>query len=264
MKKSRRHAYGQHFLKNPRILAKIVNCISPESHDTILEVGAGRGDLTALLAEKAARIIAIEKDPRLIPGLHQRQIPNLTLIQGDVLDMHFQDILPVPQAKVVGNLPYAISTAFLYKLLEEKQHMLEGRFMLQKEVAERVCAVSGSKRYGPLSILFSFDFAARIDFTLGPGAFSPPPKVDSALISLIPRPQNRFPLQYAASFRKFLHDVFLERRKILANNLKRMGIPEKRIIQALEACGIPSRARPEELTPQQFGDLFQFHTNLSP
>lgn len=257
MKKSRRHAFGQHFLKNPRILEKIVSCISPEPHDIILEVGAGQGDLTARLAEKVAHIFAIEKDPRLIPKLQQKQIPNLTIIEGDVLDMRFQDILPVPQAKVVGNLPYAISNVFLYKFLEEKQQIQEGRFLLQKEVAERVCAASGSKRYGPLSILFYFEFSARIDFTLGPGAFSPPPKVESAFISLVPRPQSRLPQQIMTNFKKFLHDVFLERRKTLANNLKRMGIPGQSIVQAFEALEIPDMARPEELAPQQFRGLFQ-------
>ncbi len=256
MKKSRRHAYGQHFLKNPRILEKIVACICPESHDTILEVGAGRGDLTARLAEKAGRILAIEKDPRLIPNLLQKQIPNLTIIEGDVLNLSFQDILPVPQAKVVGNLPYAISTAFLYKLLEEKPQVQEGRFLLQKEVAERVCAPSGSKRYGPLSILIYFEYSARIDFILGPGAFSPPPKVESAFLSLIPRSRSTLSAQNRTIFKNFLQAVFLERRKTLANNLKRMGTSEQSTAEALEALGIPRMARPEELTPPQFCDLF--------
>ncbi len=256
MKKSRRHAYGQHFLKNPRILEKIVACICPESHDTILEVGAGQGDLTSRLAEKADRIVAIEKDPRLIPHLLQKQIPNLTLIEGDVLNLRFQDILPVPQAKVVGNLPYAISTAFLHKLLEEKTQVQAGHFLLQKQVAERVCAASGSKRYGPLSILIYFEYSAHIDFTLGPGAFSPPPQVESAFISLIPKSLSTLAAQNKTIFKNFLQAVFLERRKTLANNLKRMGTSEQSTSEALEALGIPRTARPEELAPSLFLDLF--------
>ena len=215
MKKSRRHALGQHFLKNPRILNKIVACISPSGDDTIVEVGAGEGHLTALLAEKAKHIIALEKDPRLMPGLREKKFPNVSLIEADVLSVRLRDIIPVSRVTVVGNLPYAISSPFLFKIVEERDVLQAGHFLLQKEVAERVCSSPHSKKYGPLTILLQNYFNPRIAFSLGPGAFSPPPRVDSALLTLLPLAKPLALIQDEPGFRRFLHALFRQRRKTL-------------------------------------------------
>jgi 16S rRNA (adenine1518-N6/adenine1519-N6)-dimethyltransferase len=257
MKKSRRHALGQHFLKNPRILKKIIDCISPNACDTIVEVGAGEGHLTALLAEKAQRIIAVEKDPRLIPGLRRKRLPNVSLLEADVLSVRFRDITPIPRVTVVGNLPYAISTPFLFKLVDEREAVQAGYFLLQKEVAERICSPPGSKKYGPLTILLQNYFEPRILFSLGPGAFSPPPRVDSALLSLTPRAEPLAHVQDVSSFRRFLHDLFLQRRKTLGNNLKRLGLPSDEIAKASMRCAVDIGIRPEQLSLDQVICLYK-------
>jgi 16S rRNA (adenine1518-N6/adenine1519-N6)-dimethyltransferase len=245
MQKSRRHALGQHFLKNPRILNKIVACISPDKGDTIVEVGAGEGHLTALLAEKAKHVIALEKDPRLMPGLRGKRLPNVSLLETDVLSVRLRDIIPVPRVLVVGNLPYA-------------------NFLLQKEVAERVCSSPDSKKYGPLTILLQNYFDPRIAFSLGPGAFSPPPRVDSALLSLIPRAKPLALVEDEPGFRRFLHDLFLQRRKTLGNNLKHMGLPSDEIVTAARHCALDLGLRPEQLPLDRVICLYEtIHPNIT-
>lgn len=264
MQKSRRHALGQHFLKNQRILNKIVACISPDGGDTIVEVGAGEGHLTALLAEKAKHVIALEKDPRLMPGLRGKGLPNVSLLEADVLSVRFRDIIPVPRVTVVGNLPYAISTPFLFKIVEERDVVQAGHFLLQKEVAERVCSSPGSKKYGPLTILLQNYFDPRIAFSLGPGAFSPPPRVDSALLSLTPRAKPLALVEDEPGFRRFLHDLFLQRRKTLGNNLKHMGLRSDEIETAARRCALDPGLRPEQLPLDRVICLYEtIHPNIT-
>ncbi len=256
MRKSRRHALGQHFLKNPRLLAKLASSIVPESTDTILEVGAGEGHFTAYLAQRAGRVIAVEKDPRLIPRLKARHLPNVEIIAADVLKIRFRDVLPAPCSKVVGNLPYSIATSFLYKVWEERDAVLEGHFLLQKEVGERICARPGTKAFGPLSLLLKNHFASRIVFTLGPGAFTPPPRVDSAWIRMTRRERPLADIHDEAGFRDFLQILFRTRRKTLGNCLKRAGMVPADINQALRLCGVDARTRPEQIDLGPFVCLF--------
>lgn len=254
--KSRRHALGQHFLKNPRVLAKIVDTISPEPEDTIFEVGPGEGHLTELLAQKAARVLAIEKDRRLLPALERKDIPNLTVLHSDVLDVSFPDLAKGSRLTVVGNLPYAISSAFLHKVWEEREVIRQGYFLLQKEVAERVCASPGTKRYGPITVILRNHFEAELAFTLGPGAFSPPPKVDSALVSLLRRPRPLVTIPKEAGFPDFVRDLFQDRRKTLRNNLKRMGLKGADFEETARSAGFSLQDRPERLTLEQFAALY--------
>jgi 16S rRNA (adenine1518-N6/adenine1519-N6)-dimethyltransferase len=240
------------------MLSKIVASISPGAHDTIVEVGAGEGHLTSLLAEKAGHVIAIEKDTRLMPGLRGMKLSNVSLLEVDVLAVRLRDIISVPRVTVVGNLPYAISTPFLYKLIEEREAVQAGFFLLQKEVAERICSCPGSKKYGPLSILVQNHFQPRIAFSLGPGAFSPPPQVDSALLSLTPRTEPLAPtVRDESDFRKFVQGLFLQRRKTLGNNLKHMGWTQAEIEDASQRCGIDLGNRPEQLALGQIVCMFE-------
>jgi 16S rRNA (adenine1518-N6/adenine1519-N6)-dimethyltransferase len=264
MRKSRRHALGQHFLKNPRLLAKLVSSISLGPADTILEVGAGEGHLTALLAKQAGRVIAIEKDPRITPRLKARKLPNVEIIEADVLQISFRDVLPVSRAKVVGNLPYSIATSFLYKIWEEKEAVLEGHFLIQKEVAMKICAEPGIKAFGPLSLLLQNHFVPRILFTLGPGAFTPPPRVDSAFIRLTPRKRPLVAIHDEAGFRDFLQGLFQSRRKTLGNCLKRAGMVSSDISPALRLCGVDERTRPEQIDLIHFACLFHSLWGTSP
>lgn len=258
MKKSRRHALGQHFLANPAVLRKIVGVIDPGPGDVVIEVGAGRGALTAVLAERAGRVIAVEKDARLIPGLREALPGNVELVHGDILRVDLRELLRqagVPALRLAGNIPYSISSPLLFKVLDERQALSDCTLLLQKEVAERVTAGPGSKSYAPLGILLQNSFEARIAFPVAPGSFSPPPKVQSALLMLRRRPAPLLPGAADGPFRAFLRDAFAERRKLLWNNLARRS-SSAALAAAYEKLGIARNARAEELPPDVLFGLF--------
>lgn len=258
MKKSRRQALGQHFLKDKKALRKILNLINPQPEDTLIEIGPGKGALTFLLTPKAGKVFAIEIDTTLASLLKERAPKNLQVLEGDILRVSFKELLPPhTQFKIVGNLPYSISTPILFRVMEEQSFFSECHFLLQKEVAKRICALPGSKAYAPLSIYFYNFFSTKLHFTLGPGAFSPPPKVDSAFISLIKRETPLFRLSNEQEFLHFLKTAFRHRRKTITNNLLLAGISPSHINKALAACKIEAQLRPEQIHLEQFVLLFK-------
>ena len=259
MYKSRRQALGQHFLANEGVLRKIVAAIDPRPGDVVVEIGPGRGVLTAALAAKAGRVVAIEKDGRLIPGLREAMPANVEIVPGDILRADLRGILEkagVPALRLVGNIPYSISSPLLFRVLDERALLSDCVLLLQKEVAERVTTGPGSKSYAPLGILLRNEFEARVAFTVAPGSFSPPPKVHSALLTLRRRPVPLHPGAADEPYRAFLRAAFAERRKMLWKNLARRATPA-----ALEAAyadlGLPRNARAEELSPEALFSLFQ-------
>jgi len=259
----RRRILGQHFLRSPGILEKIVRVIDPGPDDLVIEIGAGRGALTFLLAEKAGSVLAIEKDAALIPFLEVRGLPNLTIIPGDVLDLDFMKLASAPgnppeRTKIVGNLPYSISSPLLFKVIEEREAFHKCVFLVQKEVAERVCARPGSKSYAPLSILLQLHFSASIALTVHPGSFSPPPRVESALIALERRAAPLHPVSDERKFLRFLQGCFQQRRKTLLNNLAAAGVPAARAEAAAAELGFEQTTRPEQVTIAQFTALFVY------
>ena len=254
---------GQHFLNDPGILNKIVRVIDPQPEDRIIEVGAGKGALTFPLAQKAGEVIAIEKDGELIPVLQSKKPANLTIIEKDVLRVDFRELLAAGEGvpgpvKLVGNLPYSISSPLMFKVLENKGLFQKCVFLVQKEVAERICAQPGSKKYAPLSILVENVFSARVHFIVHPGSFSPPPRVESALISLATRAAPLFQISNDRLFLRLLQAAFRQRRKILLNNLRNSGWPPDAIQAACRDLGLDRTARPEELSLAQFVRLFEF------
>lgn len=256
---SRRHALGQHFLTNRGVLRKIVGVIDPKPGDVIVEIGAGKGALTMALAENGGRIVAIEKDERLIPGLREEMPPNVEVIHGDILRVDFREISAkagAPALRLVGNVPYSISSPLLFRVLDERGILSDCAFLLQKEVAERVTAGPGTKGYAPLGILLQNAFEARIAFTVAPGSFSPPPKVQSAFLTLRRRPSPLHPDAAGEPFRAFLRAAFAERRKMLWKNLSRRATPA-----ALEAAygelGLTRNVRAEDLSPDVLVALFR-------
>lgn len=257
MKRSRSHALGQHFLHNPRILKKIADIVSPGKSDIVFEIGAGKGALTRLLAEKAGTVIALEKDPRLIPGLQGLRLPNVIVLEQDALKFDFIQASGGKQSLIAGNLPYAITTPFLQRLLAVKAICREGHFLLQKEVADRICAAPGTKKSAPLSLLLQNDFEVCIRLRVAPGSFTPPPRVDSAFVSFQRRPASLFPEATDARFQKFLQVCFQQRRKKLMNNLRTLGIPGRRLTEGLSQAGIDPDVRSEQLSLRQFVDLYQ-------
>jgi len=259
MYRSRRHALGQHFLSNPGVLRKIVGVIDPKPEDVIIEIGAGRGALTMALAALAGRVIAVEKDERLLPELRQAVPANVEVVPGDILRVDLGEIsrkAPGQTLRLVGNVPYSISSPLLFRVLDERAVLSDCVLLLQKEVAERVTAGPGTKSYAPLGILLRNEFEARIAFAVSPGSFTPPPKVQSALLTLCRRAAPLHPGAAAEPYRAFLRAAFAERRKMLWKNLARRATPA-----ALEAAyarlGLARSARAEELPPDSLFSLFE-------
>lgn len=258
MKKSRRHALGQHFLASPAVLRKIVGVIDPRPMDVIIEIGAGRGVLTAALAETAGRVIAIEKDDRLVPGLTRDMPPNVEVVHADILTVNFHELrrkAGVAALRVAGNIPYAISSPLLFRILDDRELFSDCVLLLQKEVAERITAGPGSKNYAPLGILLQNEFEARVAFRVAPGSFSPPPKVQSALLTLRRRTIPLHPGAADEPFRIFLRSAFAERRKMLWNNLAHRSTPAA-LPAAYAALGITRNVRAEELSADILFALF--------
>jgi 16S rRNA (adenine1518-N6/adenine1519-N6)-dimethyltransferase len=259
MYKSRRQALGQHFLANGGVLRKIAGAIDPRPEDLIVEIGPGKGALTLLLAAKAGRVVAVEKDDRLIPGLREAMPANVEIVPGDFLRTDLGAIRAkagVPALRLVGNVPYSISSPLLFRVLDERSLLSDCVFLLQREVAERVTAGPGTKSYAPLGILLQNEFEARVAFAVAPGSFAPPPKVQSALLVLKRRSSPLHPGAAEEPYRDFLRAAFAERRKMLWKNLARRATPA-----ALEAAyaglGILRSARAEELPPDQLFALYR-------
>jgi len=259
MYRSRRQALGQHFLSNPGVLRKIAAAIDPKAADVIVEIGAGKGALTMALAAKAGRVVALEKDERLVPALREAMPANVEVVHADALRVDLGGILEKSGAaglRLVGNIPYSISSPLLFRVLDERAVLSDCVFLLQKEVAERVTAGPGTKSYAPLGILLQNEFETRIAFTVSPGSFSPPPKVQSALLVLRRRLS---PLHHGAAeepYRAFLRAAFAERRKMLWKNLSRRATPAA-LDAAYGALGLGRNARAEELSPDSLFSLFE-------
>ncbi|MFZ2055473.1 MAG: 16S rRNA (adenine(1518)-N(6)/adenine(1519)-N(6))-dimethyltransferase RsmA [Candidatus Aminicenantales bacterium] len=254
-------ALGQHFLTSRSILRKIVDTIAPEKDELVIEIGGGKGSLTFPLADRAGKVIAIEKDKTLIPFLLKGNRDNLVVLQQDILRLDLRKLVAEEPAfrrrvKLAGNLPYSISSPLLFKVLENKDLFSACAFLLQKEVAERISARPGSKKYAPLSILFQMHFDVRLCFTLAPGAFSPPPQVQSALVSLTRRPRPLFPVADEDRFRRFLRAAFAQRRKTLLNNLRSARYPLGLLQESFRHLSLEETVRAEQLSIGQFAGLF--------
>ncbi len=260
MRRSRAKALGQHFLKNPRILKKIVRIIRPQEFDLIIEIGPGRGALTLPLVSQAGQVIAIEKDSSLAGFLQKKDWPNLKVLEADILKVDFKKLIEKgtwQAVKLVGNLPYSISSPLLFKILGEKELFSECVFLFQKEFAERICAQPGTKKYGPLSVLFQVYFSTKLHFFVPPDSFSPPPRVESALVSLQKREKPLFQLDEEV-FLKFLKKSFQHRRKTLFNNLTRLQYPPSLLRKAFQKFELTNSLRPEQLTISQLVSLYKF------
>ena len=242
--------FGQNFLHDVQVIDRIVSAIAPQADDTVVEIGPGRGALTYPLLQFAQKLTAIEIDRDLIAHL-QRQAPRygaLTLHEGDALDFDFATLITGSQHKLrlVGNLPYNISTPLLFHLLTFAPHIQDMHFMLQKEVVERLCAEPNSKDYGRLTVSMAAHCDAQMLFTLGPEAFTPAPKVDSAIVRLVPRTPD-FVINNPQRFDLVVKTAFAQRRKMLGKALETI-IDRK----AWSAIGIDATRRAETLSPAEF------------
>jgi len=250
--KTRRQVLGQHFLRDPRLLDKIARTIDPRPEDVVIEIGPGKGALTRALSPLVSTIVAVEKDRILAESLNAEKPRNVAVVAGDALEVSFERLIretagASPPVKIAGNLPYSISGPFLARVWEERRLFSRASFLLQREVAERIAAGPGTKEYAPLSIMLQIFFEVKILFRVAPGSFTPPPKVDSAVVSLIRRAAPLHPVADEAGFRKFLGGAFAQRRKTLFNNFLAMGIPADKGEAALASLGLARTVRPEQV-----------------
>lgn len=244
--------YGQHFISDRNILQRIVDLAHIKPEDTVIEIGPGTGTLTRELAESAKRVVAIEIDRDLIGALRKKMPANVEIVEGDALEVSLEALVPEGPEKfhVVGNLPYNVATVLLRRFIDSRARISEVTVMLQKEVAERVRATPGTHDYGPLSVLMQYYASPTWGFAVPPGAFTPPPKVDSAVIRLDWLPD----VPYFPAFTNFVHHAFSSRRKKLVNNLGAI-LPthsKESLAELLRDCGIPIDARAETLSVEDF------------
>ncbi|MDI6845480.1 MAG: 16S rRNA (adenine(1518)-N(6)/adenine(1519)-N(6))-dimethyltransferase RsmA [Candidatus Saccharicenans sp.] len=262
-RKTRRQLLGQHFLHEKRVLEKIVAAVDPRPGDLIIEIGPGQGALTFPLAARAGRVLAVEKDLSLVEQLEKTSPPNVEIIAGDVLRLKLSELIqrcrqPGETVKLAGNLPYHISTQILFVLLETKNLIERAVFLFQKEVAQRITASAGNKKYSPLSVLLQNYFDCRLLFQVRPGAFSPPPKVDSACVLFLSRPQTLFFLpEEESEFFAFLKKAFSQRRKTLSRNLEGSGLSRENILEALRSLSLKEKTRAEDLEPESLIKIFR-------
>jgi len=261
---------GQHFLTDRNILHRIVDALEPAPDDVVVEIGAGTGTLTAVLAPRVARVIAIEKDPRLVVGMRDAgcgmgDSGNVALVEGDSLRLDWHALVSEathPAFKVIGNIPYAITSPLIDKALTPP---LPARivFLVQAEVADRIAASPGSKTYGALSV--GVQAVARVErlFTVRAGTFTPPPKVTSAVVRLTPLAQPLVAPEEIAAFRAFVTACFTRRRKQLRNVVMAATGRSAAVVTAgLAALGLDPAARPETLAPEIFVRLLRWSVRL--
>jgi 16S rRNA (adenine1518-N6/adenine1519-N6)-dimethyltransferase len=255
-----RKRFGQHFLHDRNVIRRIVEGVAPQPGERIVEIGPGRGALTWDLLERARSLDVIEIDRDLAATL--KNDPRA----GKLLHVHVENALETdyialrgrgPPLRVVGNLPYNISTPLLFRLLAQRAAICDMYFMLQKEVVDRMTAQPSTKAYGRLTVMLAAVTEVERLFDVGPGAFQPKPKVWSAIVKLRPTPQPRFDMGDDGVLRTLVTAAFSQRRKTLRNGLKTLLTPEQ-----IESCGIDPQRRPETLTPAQFGLLAARHSQL--
>jgi 16S rRNA (adenine1518-N6/adenine1519-N6)-dimethyltransferase len=258
-----KRSLGQNFLVGSHYPRRIVDSVAPRAGETIVEIGPGHGALTGLLLESGARVIAVELDPELIPGLSRMfsGYENFRLIEADALKVDYCKLIaPDGAARVVANLPYYISTPILQRLIESRSCLSEMTLMLQREVVERITAPPGGKEYGVLSILAQFYCEVEKLFDVPPGAFRPSPQVYSSVVRLRARALASAHVDDEALMIELTKTLFAQRRKTILNNLRagrnRLGLTdESGIAGLLYSCGLESKRRAETLSIEEIARL---------
>lgn len=250
-----RKRFGQNFLVDQNIIFKIVHSINPQPDDLMVEIGPGLGALTGPLLEHLDRLHVIELDRDVIPKLIQNTSNDdaLEVHEADVLKFDFAELVDEDRRlRVVGNLPYNISTPVLFHLLEYHRNISDMHFMLQREVVERICARPRDKSYGRLTVMMQSWFDVENLFVVSPHCFSPAPKVDSAIIRMVPTERYSEHIVDAAGYADLVRQAFTQRRKTLRNTLKPLCSAE-----TIEAADIDPSVRAEELGISDFLRLHQ-------
>jgi 16S rRNA (adenine1518-N6/adenine1519-N6)-dimethyltransferase len=266
---------GQHFLASASWRERIARAVlgaAPQAGanaaaaegaehrgDLWIEIGAGHGEMTSLLARHAGRVIAIELDDKLLPRLRQQtaDLPNVKVIAGDILALDLAALADAERFRVYGNLPYYITSPIVHRLLEHAARLDAAFLVVQFEVAARMTARPGSRDYGYFSAFTQFYSKPEMLLRIPPGAFQPPPKVSSALVALrLPGERLRLGVGDEAGFMRFLKMCFAQKRKTLRNNL-RSAIAEERATAVLRECGIAANTRAEQIGLAEFARIFK-------
>jgi 16S rRNA (adenine1518-N6/adenine1519-N6)-dimethyltransferase len=253
-----RQKLGQHFLGDPGWRKRIFETLPRGPGDVWVEIGAGHGEMTELLAGDGRRVIAIETDTRLVEGLRERarDWPGVEVVSGDVLSLDLAKLV-AGQFRVYGNLPYYITSPILHRLFGCAKWISSIQIVIQFEVAERIASPPGRKAYGYLSAACQFYTQPQIVLRIPPSAFRPPPRVTSALVRMtLPGERASLGITDDKPFLDFLKTCFGQKRKTLRNNLRAIT-SNTRIHEALAACGLRPDARAEQLTLGQFAALFK-------
>ena len=248
-----RKRFGQHFLHDRGVIERSIDAVGPAPGERLVEIGPGEGALTSPLLARGVRLTVIELDRDLAARLAARPEAGgaLTVVQGDALKIELAELAgPGERLRLVGNLPYNVSTPLLFRFLEQLPLIRDMHFMLQREVVERMAADPGSKAYGRLSVMLAVACRVTPLFDIGPGAFRPPPKVWSSVVRLEPWPEPPFPLPDPARFAAVVRHAFGQRRKTLRNALSAL-MDET----AIRAAGCDPGARAETLPPEAFARL---------
>jgi 16S rRNA (adenine1518-N6/adenine1519-N6)-dimethyltransferase len=248
-----RKRFGQNFLKDNVVVQRIVNAIAPIDTDHVVEIGPGMGIMTEAILPYVQYLDAVELDRDLVAKLQHSALPlgNFTIHSADALKFDFCSLAKGNEKlRVVGNLPYNISTPLIFNLLQQSQCIADMHFMLQKEVVDRLAAAPGSGAYGKLSVMVQYYCHVEKLFDVAPEAFSPPPKVDSAVVRLIPHSIPPVQLKELVRLEQVVAAAFAQRRKTLRNNLKGLLSAE-----TLQENGIDPGRRAETLSLQEFAIL---------
>lgn len=264
---------GQNFLGDPSWRKRIAGGLPIHAGDTWIEIGAGHGEMTEFLAQRATRVIAIELDAQLAHGLREHAVewPNVTIVESDVLLADLAKLAGAEPFRVYGNIPYYITSPILHRIFEMPRHPKSAHLVMQLEVAERLVSPPKHREYGYLSVATQFYAMPEITFRIPPGAFRPPPKVDSALVTLnFPGAGADLRMRDASAFMEFVQLCFAQKRKTLVNNLRAKfsrkkssrkrtsgGGAEFDLAEVLRGAGISITARAEELTVAQLAGLFR-------
>lgn len=259
-----RKRFGQNFLHDANIIHKIAKAISTKSEDHIIEIGPGMGALTSSLFDDCGDMDVIELDQDLIPFLKQKfgTNPKFHIHQADALKFNYGELYQEKPLRIVGNLPYNISTPLLFHLFSFSDQIQDMHFMLQKEVVDRLAAQPNEKHYGRLGIMAQYFCEVSKLFTVPPQSFNPPPKVDSAIVKLVPHKTLPATAKDPKHLANVVRVAFTQRRKTLRNALKNLA--DKDIINALD---IDLKLRPENLSLREYvyiSDTLLEHANNQP
>jgi 16S rRNA (adenine1518-N6/adenine1519-N6)-dimethyltransferase len=248
--------FGQNFLQDQNIIRNIVSTIQPQLHDIMLEVGPGHGELTRLLVDAVETLHVVEIDRDLIPGLLDlaNQKTNLHVHNQDILEFDLNTL--TQPLRVIGNLPYNISTPLLFRFIDYKHLIQDSHVMLQHEVVERIIAEPNNEHYGRLSVMLQYHCAVKKLISVTPKAFNPPPKIDSAVIRLTPFKTIPIETKDYALFYNIVKTAFSQRRKMIRNTLKSFLNEE-----AFNSLGISPMSRAENLSIADYVRISDFVTS---